>query len=521
MVSSKVQVIVNNCYTKVETENKKLLQALYSHFSVEKEGWWWKAKKGFYDKHRHFFGRASQKLATGLLVKLIDFLDNYPIKYEYIDNREPLKERLAITKFPGYNLNSKKYSYQGQSVRLCLDHGRGVLDLATNAGKTIVAAAIVKSLDAPTLFVAGTKDIVLQTEEVFSETLNRKISVLGVGRKELGYITVCTAQTLIRLVKGKMKELNHFEVLFFDECHHSSSDTWWKIAMKIPARYRFGLSGTSFGGKDDKDWRLIGATGELIKTVSNAELIKRGVSAKPKIVFLKSQVAREVDGTYLEVVKDGIVNDVVRNTQIHALSFSLVKRGHSILILTPRKVHGLNLFTMLSRDNGKFNVFFNWGGVHAFLRKKNLEKFKEEGGVMIATSVYDEGIDIPEINSLILALGGKSHRKVLQRIGRALRKKQEGKNVVTVYDFWDWHNDYLEKHSKGRLKLYLEEGFDVIGSGASVKQWVDSSLKAPIRELAAKMTSRVGKPTTASDRTLSRQELIRKKMKEFKERRVG
>lgn len=519
-LTSMVKVTVYNCYIKVDTKDTDILASIYRHFSVPQEGYWFSPlyKQGRWDGKRHFFSRVTRKLPTGLLPELENFLER---PYTFLDKRKPLKKVKAVTKLGEYDLTSKAFSYQGEAVQECLAAGRGVLDLATNSGKTIVAAAIIKSLNLPTLFVAGTKDIVLQTEEVFERVLEREISVLGAGRKELGYITVCTAQSLIRLVKGKMKELSHFEVIFFDETHHSSSDTWYKIALSIPARYRFGLSGTAFAGKNDKDWRLIGATGPLIKHVSNAELIERGVSAKPNVVFVEAEVKEPVSGDYLTVVKEGIVNDVVRNCQIHAMSFALLKRDQNVLILTPRKVHGLNLFNMIRQHDDKFNVFFNHGSLHAHARKKNLEKFKEEGGVMIATTIYDEGVDIPQINALILAFGGKSKRKVLQRIGRALRRKIDGENVVTIYDFWDHHNEYLERHSRGRLNLYLGEGFEVTGANDRVEQWVESNKKRQNRELTGRKPLKVGNTTEVSIKRVSRQDLIRRKLRRFQERKVG
>ena len=153
-----------------------------------------------------------------------------------------------------------------------------------------------------------------------------------------------------------------------------------------------------------------------------------------------------------------------------------------------------------------------------FLRKKNLDAFKKDGGVMIATTIYDEGIDIPQVNVLILAFGGKSRRKVLQRIGRALRKKESRENVVVIVDFWDHHNKYLLNHSKGRLNLYRDEGFEVVGANDRVKQWMESVRRPKNRELTAKTAPKPIRSTDPIMKPRTRQELIRKKMQAFKER---
>jgi len=81
--------------------------------------------------------------------------------------------------------------------------------------------------------------------------------------------------------------------------------------------------------------------------------------------------------------------------------------------------------------------------------------------ILIATVIVDEGLDIPRIGTLVLASGKKSKRCYLQRIGRSLRRKSSGENIVYIYDFMDKGNKYLEKHSKLRKKLYEAEGFDI------------------------------------------------------------
>ena len=84
---------------------------------------------------------------------------------------------------------------------------------------------------------------------------------------------------------------------------------------------------------------------------------------------------------------------------------------------------------------------------------------------IIATTIYDEGIDIPEIKTLIIAAGGKSPIRGRQRIGRGLRKAF-GKNTVKIIDFMDWTTKYLFLHSRQRLQVWKEEGYEIkeIGS---------------------------------------------------------
>ena len=81
--------------------------------------------------------------------------------------------------------------------------------------------------------------------------------------------------------------------------------------------------------------------------------------------------------------------------------------------------------------------------------------------VLIATTIFDEGADISNLNALIIASGGKSFRQVMQRVGRVLRKKKTGENVASVFDFVDRQDPILYKHSKNRKSIYTDEGYEL------------------------------------------------------------
>ena len=87
--------------------------------------------------------------------------------------------------------------------------------------------------------------------------------------------------------------------------------------------------------------------------------------------------------------------------------------------------------------------------------------------VLIASTIFDEGISIDNINHVIIAGGGASYIKTLQRLGRGTRivKDDSGKIVkstVDIYDFLDKENPILLKHSNNRVKIYEKEGFEDI-----------------------------------------------------------
>jgi len=110
---------------------------------------------------------------------------------------------------------------------------------------------------------------------------------------------------------------------------------------------------------------------------------------------------------------------------------------------------------MLSEEIG-LRVPFISGKDPAFVRKKTIDDMRQgRSGVMIASTIADEGLDIKPLQGLILAGGGKSSVKALQRVGRTLRPFK-GKYSAEIIDFND-NAKWLIKHSLARVRLYETE----------------------------------------------------------------
>lgn len=260
-------------------------------------------------------------------------------------------------------------------------------------------------------------------------------------------------------------EIDSNDHLFFangfvvSNCHHQSAATWFKVSKNINAFYRFGLSATPLMREEIQNLRLISMTGEEIKTITNREMIMRGFSAAPKIYRIKNfslkfMRARNWQAAYIAGIE--LNND--RNNIIAGIARLHKLRKEPVLILIQTFRHARELLSRMT--NGTILVS---GLTEAQERNQKLAMLeRNEIPAIVATPIFDEGMDLPAIKVLILAGAGKSHMKLLQRIGRGMRKKPSGENVVRIYDFEDRGDRYLEAHSVYRLSLYRKEGFDVI-----------------------------------------------------------
>ena len=121
--------------------------------------------------------------------------------------------------------------------------------------------------------------------------------------------------------------------------------------------------------------------------------------------------------------------------------------------------HGQSLKSMLA-VKGLTCDFVN--GKHQVADRTKFVDSLTEGtaDILIASKVFQEGIDIPKLETVVIASGGKSVIAILQKIGRGMRVTAT-KNTFEVHDIRDVGNKWLENHAKSRIKSYEREGHTV------------------------------------------------------------
>ena len=314
------------------------------------------------------------------------------------------------------------------------------------------------------MYVVPTVDLLYQTTNDLTRYLGMTVGLIGDGHFDAGvYVNVATIQTLHAVWKKhehankeRLKYLfQQTYVLFMDEAHHLGADSYYKIANAIPAYYKFGLTGTAFRS-DESGILLRAATGKVIAQVSSSELIQAGVLAKVTVKMIESHAEQDLGTDWNTVYWLGIVRNDVRNSIIKWLADGFISEGKSVLIIVKLIEHGRILNEYIN------DSVFMHGSVETPVRRETLQKFRDkEIMVLIGTKIYDEGVDIPTMDALVLAAGGLSPVKTLQRVGRALRRAP-GKTEVTIVDFMDSFHKVLKRHSRKRLRLYKEESEFVV-----------------------------------------------------------
>ena len=256
------------------------------------------------------------------------------------------------------------------------------------------------------------------------------------------------------------------------------------------------VSRTIVTGNPVRDLKLEGATGPIYIGRTTMDLAEAGYLAKPMITLLDigrlsypsyeeirqavcpqwredpRQLAKLGGKLFGYALRKGIVENIDRTYAIVKTATRYRNAGEKVLILCTRLAHGRRILQEIDKvrfqyDVRKFRCWWLHGSEDDSIRQRVLQEFRDEegGAILIASTIFDEGVDIPEIDVLILAGGGESYVKSIQRVGRALRKRPD-KDFVMIFDFLDGRDpthkkDYLANHTKARVQDYKDQGFEV------------------------------------------------------------
>jgi superfamily II DNA or RNA helicase len=368
--------------------------------------------------------------------------------------------------------------YQRKALDAAVRRERGILWMPTGAGKTEVVIGLTRARPGPWMFVVHRKELMHQAAERLllrwrehapadleaRERLGELVvGMCGDGRYDvLGQdgegpqFVVSTFQSLAKANGPTVRNFARARGVIIDECHTLPADTFYKTIMRFEnARYRIGVSGTPLARGDKKSIFAIACLGPVVYRIKSEFLIETGVLAKPKIRMVP--VVQDITApTWQGAYGAGIVRSTVRNKAVTKIAKIAKKPA---LVFVKEIKHGKALLKRL--HNAKTNAEFIWGTDSTARRKAAIARL--QGGdidILICSVVFQEGVDIPDLRSVVIACGGKSVIASLQRIGRGMRRA-EGKTTFEVWDILDRGNKWLEAHAKKRSKAYMKEGHNV------------------------------------------------------------
>ena len=348
--------------------------------------------------------------------------------------------------------------YQYDVVNKFLENPQSLQEVATGAGKTLTTATL-SAICEPygrTMVIVPNKSLVVQTEEDY-KNLGLDVGVYFGDRKELNKThTICTWQSLNVLDKKSFDSdaltLAEFcegvIAIIIDEVHQAKADVLTKLATQNfrHCPIRWGLTGTI--PKEQWEFQsLLASIGPVINQVSAHDLQNKGVLANLEINVLQT-VDVEVFRGYQEEYT-WLVTDQKRLAWMGNTIKTLSETGNT-LVLVNRIDTGKKLIDILPDS-----VFIS-GEVKLDDRKEEYDEVKTSSNkIIIATyGVAAVGINIPRIFNLVLIEPGKSFVRVIQSIGRGIRKAED-KDFVQIWDITSTCK-YAKRHLTERKKFYKD-----------------------------------------------------------------
>ena len=353
--------------------------------------------------------------------------------------------------------------YQVQVINEFLKNPQSLQEVATGAGKTLITAALSDCCEqyGRTIVIVPNKDLVVQTERDY-KNLGLDVGVLFGDRKEYDKThTICTWQSLSIMEKKSKNFEADFPIdqflagvvcIMVDEVHKAKADVL-KNLLSGPFRevpIRWGLTGTI--PKDEHEAvGCVCSIGPVIGNLSSKELQDRGVLAKLDINVFQLQDGVLGFNNYAQELK-WLVTDKDRVKHISDIISGLSGSGNT-LVLIDRLATG----ELLNEMNPDW-VFISGDMKVADRQKEYREVSEMDNKVIVATyGVAAVGINIPRIFNLVLLEPGKSFVRVIQSIGRGIRKAED-KDYLNVVDITS-NLKYSKRHLTKRKAFYKEQGF--------------------------------------------------------------
>lgn len=430
------------------TYNPEIISLLNKRFCAVYEGY--RFSKAY--KERGWDGRyypvnKTGSFATGMLPEFVKFLKAEGFDLDAEDARESLI-------YPEYKSLDYLRDYQLEIVRMIsrnyigeLPFFRGIVNAATNAGKTYIALGLYDTFNHPkTIFFVHRKTLFDQQVEFFREHLGDQVGLVNSKYKE-------TDKNFIVAMYQSSGNLNFqgIQMMIADESHRCKAAVYKRITAKIrDASVRVCFSGTALTMSDVDKLRVKAISGTQLVKISNKFLQDEGHSSHLTIIMQRVGNKRYCSD-FRVAYQEFIVHNVTRNRRI--VEFCNAHKEERRTWVVCRYVeHAEHLGLLLAAP-------VLTGETSTAAKNETIQKFKEGWHrVVVSTMIIDVGMNLP-IEAFVLALGGKSEVDIMQLLGRALRITDKFDDTI-VLDFYDT-GSFVEDHSIARKEIYEREGFDI------------------------------------------------------------
>lgn len=439
-----------------------------------------------WDGKIRLYNRQTGEIPAGLIHHIVQFSRSRGYNIDAIKTEYGLpyeKQDVDLTSLDSFikslSLPFKVRDYQLDCVIKGLERKRGILLSPTGSGKSLIIYLLLSYYLQNISPITNKKILVIVpttslVEQMYADFQDYGFNVenychriySGKDKNTDKPIIISTWQSIYKLPKPWFHQ---FGAVFGDECHGFKSKSLTSIMNKCgEADYRFGTTGT-LDGTQTHELVLQGLFGRTYKVTTTKNLQDEDHLAKLDIKRIELEYPEKErkefgQQTYQDEI-DYIVTNESRNKFISKLATD--QTGNTLVLYNYVDKHGKPLFNMIDsmvEDNRK--VFFVSGGTDTADREaiRGIVEKQKNAIIVASLGTFSTGINIRNLHNVIFASPSKSQIRVLQSIGRGLRKSDDG-SATNLYDIIDnigWKNrkNFALQHSEERLKIYQREKFE-------------------------------------------------------------
>ena len=443
-------------------------------------------KKKKWDGQIRLFNLYNHRIYSGLLNYIIKFAKdrNYTYTNEVsASDGLPDEEITDLIKRLPISANGeviKPHEHQVKAIYHALKKNRCLLLSPTGSGKSLIIYYLMRHYldviepDKKILIVVPTTSLVSQMYNDFKEyssndewDIGKNAHVIFSGQDKVTdkRIVISTWQSIYKM---PLEYFSNFSTVFGDECHLFKAKSLTSLMVKIKdCPYRIGTTGTLDGSQTHK-LVIEGLFGPVFNVVSTKDLMKKDLLTNLEIDCITLQYNQssidEIKRTkYMDEIK-WLTQKQPRNKFISKLCCTL--KGNTLLLFNFVEQHGIPLHDLIKETCPNHKVFLIHGGTDTEQRERIRKIVDQESNAILVASygTCSTGVNIRNINNIIFASPSKSVIRVLQSIGRGLRKAKN-KDKVKLYDIADdlSHKSYKNhtlRHLDERIKIYTNEEFN-------------------------------------------------------------
>lgn len=428
------------------------------------------------------------------------FINTYRQKYEIVKNQRKIATQQEEVLFDAYRLspNTMQVAFT-ESLKRTVNKGndKALLISATGTGKTYASAFGVRdalSCEGKTLFVVHRKQILKQAINSYRRVFGSSRSMAMLTGEDKDYDSILNADFVFAMITMLSKpdvlsrfKKDEFKTIIIDEVHHASATSYQKVMDYFQPDFWLGMTATPDRTDGGNIYELFDHN--IVYEIRLQQALENNLLC-PFHYFGIKDIAFDADAdadelirrveqgdltVFNQLTRDERVNYVIKQAEYYGFSGDRVKG-----LIFCSSVAEAKVLSRKFNEKGLRTVALS-GDDDDTARGNAIERLVNDNNqdaldYILTVNIFNEGVDLPEINQVIMLRPTQSAIVFIQQLGRGLRKR-EGKEFVVILDFiGNYSNNFLipialsgdRTYNKDNMRKYLMEGSSVIPGSSTI-----------------------------------------------------